>query len=340
MRVWIDLANSPHVPLFVPVVRRLQEEGEDVALTVRDHAQTLPLAREAWPELTVIGATSPPGRLRKGVAIGGRAAALHRFARKAKPDVALSHGSYAQIVAARLARVPVVTMMDYEHQPANHVSFRLAHRVVVPEVFPEDALGRFGARKAKVVRYDGFKEELYLTETPPNGDVTSQLDVDRSRILAVVRPPPTGALYHRGENDRFDDVLTGLEREPDVAIVLLPRNHEQADRYAGRRVTIPARAVDGTSLLAAADLVVGGGGTMTREAALLGTPTYTVFMPELAAVDEELMRLGRIVDLREPGSFPVAQKKPFGANDVLHAHGEALCTAIIATLREAVSAAG
>ena len=51
--------------------------------------------------------------------------------------MALSHGSYAQIVAARLARVPAVTMMDYEHQPANHLSFRLARRVIVPATFPE-----------------------------------------------------------------------------------------------------------------------------------------------------------------------------------------------------------
>ena len=63
-------------------------------------------------------------------------------------------------------------------------------------------------------------------------------------------------------------------------------------------------------------------------------------MPELAAVDEELMRLGRIVDLREPGTAPVAQKKRSGATGVLHAHGEALCTTIVATLREVLSAAG
>ena len=53
-------------------------------------------------------------------------------------------------------------MMDYEHQPANHLSFRLAERVIVPEAFPEAALRRFGARPGKVVRYPGFKEELYL----------------------------------------------------------------------------------------------------------------------------------------------------------------------------------
>src|SRR5438045_3981794 len=80
------------------------------------------------------------GRARKGLAIASRAVALRGFARRARPDVALGHGSYAQVVAARLAGVPAVTMMDYEHQPANHVSFRFAQRVIIPESFPAWAL--------------------------------------------------------------------------------------------------------------------------------------------------------------------------------------------------------
>jgi predicted glycosyltransferase len=38
---------------------------------------------------------------------------------------------------------------------------------------------------------------------------------------------------------------------------------------------------------------------MNRESALLGTPTYTVFAGELAAVDQRLIREGRLHDLRE-----------------------------------------
>jgi uncharacterized protein len=46
MRVWIDLSNSPHPLLFAPIERRLTEHGHEVLLTARDHAQTVPLARE------------------------------------------------------------------------------------------------------------------------------------------------------------------------------------------------------------------------------------------------------------------------------------------------------
>jgi predicted glycosyltransferase len=190
-------------------------------------------------------------------------------------------------------------MMDYEHQPANHVSFRLASRVIVPEVFPESSLRTQGARSAKITRYKGFKEELYLAGFEPDTKVLDELSLDRERLLAVFRPPPAGALYHRSINERFDDLLGETAHRKDVQVVLLPRSHEQADLYRRvRRVVIPDRVIDTCSLMALADVVIGAGGTMNREAALLGTPTYTVFAGKLAAVDAELIRLGLLHDLR------------------------------------------
>jgi predicted glycosyltransferase len=307
MRVWVDLANSPHVPLFVPIVRALEERGDDVVLSARDHAQTLPLARAAWPEVKVVGGESPAGRMRKAVSIFSRAEALRRFAHRTRPDLALSHGSYAQVVAARLARVPAVTMMDYEHQPANHLSFRLARRVIVPRYFPHASLRRFGARREKVVRYEGFKEELYLSDVVDDPSLLEALGLDHDRVTAAMRPPPDGALYHRNPNPRFDEILEHVVSQG-AQVVLLPRTALQAERYRRTSVVVPDEHVDGRALLATVDLTVGAGGTMTRESALLGTPTYTVFAGELAAVDAELIREGRMVDLRAEGLPEIARR--------------------------------
>jgi predicted glycosyltransferase len=309
MKVWVDLANSPHVPLFVPIVRAFEDRGDDVVLTARDHAQTVPLAVDVWPEFTVIGGESPPGKARKAAAILSRARDLRRFARGRQPDVALSHGSYAQIVAARFAQVPGVTMMDYEHQPANHLSFRFARRVVVPATFPESSLRRFGASPGKVVRYEGFKEDLYLGDVAPDPSVLLSLGLDPDRVTAAMRPPPEGALYHGHGNPRFDAILEHVLSEGGQ-VVLLPRTADQATRYRRPDVAIPERPVDGKVLLSTVDLTIGAGGSMTRESALLGTPTYTVFLGELAAQDAELIRLGRIVDLRPEGTLPAVERRP------------------------------
>lgn len=336
MRIWIDLANSPHVPLFKPIVKEARDRGHDVLLTARDHAQTRALAEDAWPDVRVIGGRSPSGRLAKGRSIASRALALRHFARERRPDVALSHGSYAQVLAARAARIPAVTMMDYEHQPANHLSFRLARRVIVPQVFPDESLRRFGARPRKVIRYDGFKEELYLAGMESVPSTLTALGLDPARVAVAMRPPPQGALYHREGNVRFDEILEHVLSQG-AQVVLLPRGEEQGASYRRAGVVIPDRPLDGSALLATIDLMIGAGGTMTRESALLGTPTYTVFLGKLAAADAELMRQGRLVDLRTCGTPKVEHKSDSSAG-VEHARAHAILDTVLDTT-EAVAAA-
>jgi uncharacterized protein len=338
MHVWIDFANSPHVPLFEPVVERLREQDATITLTARDHAQTLGLAEQAFGSVRVVGGVSPHDVVRKGVSVAARAKDLLQVARDARPDVALSHGSYAQLLAARAARVPAVTMMDYEFQPASHLSFRLAHRVIVPTVFPDAALRRYGARDAKVVRYEGFKEELYLGRFRADSAVLSDLGLDTSRVIVVMRPAPEGALYHRGGNERFGELLREAAARDDVRVILLPRTPHQAAGWAGRPgVTIPERPVDGRSLLAGADLMIGAGGTMNREAALLGTPTYTVFAQRLAAVDVELIRRGLMHDLTRGRVQPAFVKKPDRDPSAPAERGERILDTILETLDETVA---
>jgi predicted glycosyltransferase len=334
MRVWIDLANSPHVAVFGPVAERFRREGWEVILTARDHAQTVALAQRVWPEVRVIGGESPAGRATKAYSLARRANDLRRFAVNERPDAALSHASYAQIVAARLARVPVVTMMDYEFQPANHLSFRLAQRVIVPEAFPDWALRRYGARSERVIRYSGFKEEIYIAQGTTAGSLVG-LELDPEKVIVVMRPPPEGALYHQFANRGFDELLDRARARHDTQVILLPRTRSQTERYQRLEgVLTPSTAVDGCSLLAAADVVIGAGGTMNRESALLGTPTYTVFAGRLAAVDAELMRMGLLHDLREPGAEPVFTKKQVVTAASTEARGEAILEVITSAVHE------
>jgi predicted glycosyltransferase len=78
---------------------------------------------------------------------------------------------------------------------------------------------------------------------------------------------------------------------------VLARTDEQrrAVRALGlERVALPQRAVDGRSLVALADVLVSAGGTMNREAAVLGTPVWSMFEGPLGGVDELLIREGRL----------------------------------------------
>jgi predicted glycosyltransferase len=56
--------------------------------------------------------------------------------------------------------------------------------------------------------------------------------------------------------------------------------------------------VDALSLMAHSDTVLSGGGTMVREAAILGTPAYSLFAGKPGALDAALERDGRLTILR------------------------------------------
>jgi predicted glycosyltransferase len=300
MRIWIDLANSPHVPFFRSLVFEFKQRQHDVVITARDFAETVPLAIAAGLEPETIGVHGGGKLTGKAGNLVQRAMSLARWARGKNFDLAVSHNSYSQILAARALSLKTVTLMDYEHQPANHLAFRMASRVIVPRAFPDAALQKFGVSAEKVRRYDGIKEDVYLADfqcDPQFSNQLRQLGVAPEDILIVVRPPASEALYHRFENQLFDQLLEKLSATPDVKIILLPRNESQREHFsqhAAANLILPGKPLDGANLIASSDLVVSAGGTMNREAAALGVPAASIYLGEWAALDEDLVREGRL----------------------------------------------
>jgi uncharacterized protein len=304
VKIWIDLANSPHPLLFAPVARELEARGHRVVVTARDNAQTVPLALEHFPQAEIIGGESPASRRGKARSLLARARGLARWSQEQRPEVALSHNSYSQIVVARATRLRVVTAMDFEHQPANHLGFRFAHIVLLPEAIEPGAVRSQGATLHKIRRYPGLKEQLYLPDFSFDPDVARHLGVaDDGAILVVVRTPPSRAAYHRFENTIFESALARACEQRNVVCVILPRHDEQRtylQRLALPNCIVADHALDSRSLMYSADLVLGAGGTMTREAALMRIPTYTLFEGQAPAVDRWLIDKGLLRKLTDP----------------------------------------
>ena len=295
-----------------PLIEVMREDGHEVEVTAREFAQTLELCERFGIAHTAIGRHRGGRRASKAFGLVSRSLALARWARGRRFDVALGHSSNDVTVAASLLRIPSATAFDYEFAAAQHqINCRLAQVVVVPEAIPPERLYRFGAR-GKLRRYPGLKEEYYLADFEPDEAVLTELRLDRARALVVVRTPPELSLYHRFENPLFRRVLSRLAGE-ELQTVVLPRTRAQADEV--RRLgafTVPEHAVDAQSLVAYADLVVSAGGTMNREAVALGTPVYTTFEGRLGAVDEALLREGRLRRLGDPAEIVVERRQAHG----------------------------
>ena len=305
MRIWIDLGNSPHVPFFRALAVEFESRGHEVIWTARDYAQTLELARNAGLDAQVFGTHGGKNVVAKAGKFGKRVLDLTRWARGRRIDLVVSHNSQEPLVAARILGVRSVNLMDYEHHPGNHLSFRSARRVIVPESFPAAALERFGAVN-KARRFEGIKEDVYLSDQiadPMFATELESLGVLAENVLVVVRPHAPEALYHRGvENRLLAELLDRLAEDANARIILLPRKSYQGDelreRHPQQNIIIPERALEGGNLIAAADMVISGGGTMNREAAALGVPAYTIFAGTPAAIDQYLIDTGRMKSIR------------------------------------------
>jgi predicted glycosyltransferase len=291
----MDMTAAAHPLVLRPIIERLRDAGHDVTVTAREYGQTLGILERLGIPYVAVGRHVGGSTARKVGAVAKRSPGLARIARRERPDLALAHGSVDLAVVAAALRIPSVQMQDYEFAGLQRqASFRVARRVLAPDAIPPERMARAGAAPRKLFRYPGLKEDYYLADFEPDPAVLDELGVDRERVLVVVRPPPETSAYHAA-NPVYERVIERLGADPGVVAVVIPRTERQAGELRSRSldsIVIPDRAIDAQSLIAYADLVVGAGGTMNREAAALGTPVFTIFSGRLGAVDERLIADG------------------------------------------------
>lgn len=300
-KVWIDLDNTPHVPLFLPIIRALESEGHIVIVTARDAFQVCALADYHGLRYTRVGRHYGGNRVLKVAGTLWRAAQLLPLVLRDRPDLSMSHGSRSLVIVSALLRIPSILMFDYEHT----ISVPIARPAlgVVPEWIDTHRLVRHF--RLGIRSYHGLKEDVYAPSFHPDPSILENLGVASQDILVTIRPPATEAHYHNPEAELlFVEVVEYLGAMPQVRMVILPRTAGAQAEFVrrawpewceARRIIIPGRALDGLNLIWHSDLVVSGGGTMNREAAALGVPVYSIFRGRLGAVDRYLADHGRLV---------------------------------------------
>lgn len=313
--IWFDLDNSPHVPLFVPVIRELERRGEKCYVTVRDFAQTVELCKMWGLEIKEIGKHGGKNRIKKVFNIYNRARQLQEDVKSKKIELAVSHGSRAQVIASKKAGIPSILMMDYEYTE-KFIFNRYADKLIIPKYIPDEVLKKAGIRMKKVSRYNGFKEELYLNNFIPEENFREKIGVRDSDILIVIRPPSLVGNYRKKESeDLFIDVIKYLSSS-EAKCLVINRTKEDLELMKdiigkNKNVIFLKKVVDGLQLLYSADIVISGGGTMNRESALLGTKTYSIFKGRKPYLDEYLEREGKMKFINKIDDFKDIEIKKY-----------------------------
>ncbi len=302
MRFWADIDNAPHVLVLRPIIQELARRGHEVEITARDHGQTIPLLRMYGLNHRIVGKHWGKNILKKYLSVLFRSISLLFFAAGKRFDAVFCHGTRAVFLPARILKIPLVVLVDYEYTAVLRLMTKWPALLLFPSVIPPEVFESRGFPRKILRGYDGLKEDLYIHDIPPDPSFLTDLGMDPLKVIVLMRPPATMAHYAVPESERFFyDVMEYLCARPEVQILLIPRTTDQ-----GRVITsylqekgftnafIPSRVYDGPRMMKCVDLIISGGGTMNREAAVLGVPVYSIYQGHIGAVDMNLMNTHRL----------------------------------------------
>jgi predicted glycosyltransferase len=170
--------------------------------------------------------------------------------------------------------------------------------VVVSKAIPKEILQTY-VPEDKIVSFEGVDEVAWI-----KGAKTG-VRYDFGEPLIVVRQLEEKAVYTR----KTVDMSILARKLTDLGKVVFLSRYQRKNM---KNLIVPKGFVDSASLVAQADLFVGVGGTITREAALQGTPAIIVDVFRNQYVNEFLAARGFPIFRVEPSKIMEAARKNLG----------------------------
>ncbi len=283
-KLWFDIAGAPHALFFNPMVKKAVDEGFNVVITVREYGYAAPLSKTIFGGLDSVkiyvvgshGATI----VQKLYRYTERIHDLSRIVKRERPTLLISKASPEAVRIAYTFNIPSITIYDNEHNVAQcRLTFPLSSIIIVPACFPSSKLTEYSANH-NVIKFQGVCEIANVLGFKPNPDKLRLLGLQPYRFI-IARPEPYDSSYHVKKPE--DSVLVkifqnGLEEE--YKVLLYPRNHVELEIYSrilGDKLVVADKVIPFPEIAPFSHVVIGAGGTMTREAALLGVPTVSCY---------------------------------------------------------------
>jgi predicted glycosyltransferase len=299
VKAWIDIENPPQARYLLPLARRLAQAGCDVVLTARQHDPTLAILRSEGVSFLPVGQSAARSKFQKVYGVLQRTRLLLGALRQQLPSVDLVlSASRAAALAARRLKIPSFVVIDYEY--VNLTVFRLAGSYLVhPGVISASEFELRGIRPDRLMPFPGLKEDLSFADVDLTKVSPYAFQTDAAPIRVLFRPPAEESHYHRAASGDLAQQLLHQIASKDLQLVFSPRYDwqiRQVDEVSTWRhePVVLREPVGFVSLLKAVDAVISGGGTMAREAAFLGIPSYSIFRGHLGAVDRCLVSMDRL----------------------------------------------
>ncbi len=288
MRVWLDVITPKQARLMASIAKWL---GCEYLITSKGLSESTDLLRKLNVKFMEIGRYATGGLKDKLLAYAERVKSLLDIVLEFKPDVLISFSSPEAIRVAFGLSIKALTMNDSPHSyHVGRLTFPLSWRIIYPEAIPRVDMLQLGASQAALVPYEGVDEVAWVK------DFLKHNSHHKREYAVFIRPEESKASYLLGKENSIAIALIDTILDMGAKVFVKPRYIYQyralKERY-GSKIIIMENTVDTLRLFTKLSLVITGGGTMAREAALLGTPSLSTFPLNIKLyVNEYLRRKG------------------------------------------------
>jgi Uncharacterized protein conserved in archaea len=294
MRIWIDITNTPHVNVLMPIIRHLEKDHE-LFFSARDFSETLPLLKKNGITPIVYGKYKGKSRVKKIMGMLGRMWTM--LFRLPEFDLALSLGGNYTSAIAFLRGKKSIVFSDNDIS-FKFFSFAMGSFFIFPYYFKYQKIQKkYRIKDSRIKTFNGFKEDIYIADFEPDSLFLEQIPF---RDFITIRPENLKASYVPKDSTTIVPQL--FEVFKDKNILFLPRYEEEkkyAEGYAN--VWYPNGPLSGLDVCYYSQAMLTGAGTFAREAALLGVPAVSFFpSPVFLSVDEAMQELGIEFKSRDP----------------------------------------
>jgi predicted glycosyltransferase len=289
-KVWIDILTPKQAMLLGSLAIKLMHREFNIIVTTREYDYTQAVLNNLGLKYLSIGRYGNTA-IEKLIEEIERIRKIIELLRDSF-NVAIA---YPNPVVARVAfglAKPYIALTDSPHSEiVSRLSIPLANYIVFSKCIPESSIEVYAYRKkTKLIQYNGVDEVEWLKDAEPNAKYVKSLGLEPYSYV-VARPPEVKASYYRyPEVFEFFKRLIDRVLDLKLKILYLPRYLDDPlipYLEVRRDVIIPDKTygVVGYHVVYYASAVITGGGTLAREAALLGTQGISLF-PEEMYVDK------------------------------------------------------
>ena len=280
--VWLDVLTPKQALLMHYLALRIRRKGYETFITCRKYDYTESLLKSYGENYISVGEHGGGTLIGKLLASADRTLKLAKIISEIRPSALISYPSPSGCRAAFGLKIPIVLLTDTPHAIAvNKLTLPLAKYVVFSKCISRKMFKPYITPGTKIVQYNGV-EELEWTinyRSPKKFRERTLAIVNVEEPFIIFRPEETEAAYYKYK-PIFHKVLEYLKSKFEGKIVFLPRYVHQKEyvlKHFRENVIIPKDPLDLRVLYPKASMVITGGATIAREAALTGVPSISYF---------------------------------------------------------------